>query len=100
MLANMSGRPVHRSRDHCASAIGAALCGAAAIDRFANLDMAAESRAAHAEIVYPDERAADSYEALYARWTRWRAASSETDRISSELTMPFALSARAMDEPS
>lgn len=91
LLAGVLGRPVSCSTQSAGSAVGAALCAAVAVGRFAHLDEAAASRSVHAEVVEPEPDDLQTLAQAYARWSRWRASGAELDRVTAELTLPFAL---------
>ena len=78
ILADVIGRPVSVSPTPHASALGAYLCAATAIGRYASLCAAAESARDSLETVEPDPQGSAEYQDHYRRWLQ---ASTELQRL-------------------
>lgn len=88
ILCDVLGTPLHVSETPAATALGAALC--AAVGAGAEPDLiAATARYTRTRLeLEPDT--SDASAAVYARWTRMRAARQASDPEAAALTLPFA----------
>ncbi len=99
IVAGVLGKTIVVPQNADATALGAALCAGVAAGSFPDLRAAADRMVRSTERLPAAEQAGDNA-ALYARWTKLRAARREADVEAAMLTIPFALDAHRDDEPS
>lgn len=93
LVADVLGRPVRVSEIPQGTALGAAICAGVGAGLFADLAEGA-AHLAHGRSVLPDEKAARTYEALYAEWRDVRAAQTEAhDRVAGRVLQYMAAQA-------
>ena len=78
MLADVLARPVRVAPLADVSAVGAALCAAAALGAYASLDEAGRARRTLASVLGPDPTSSSEYADIYRRW---RAFAKRTDSL-------------------